>query len=86
MERSAPDGKQPSWRNPPRWSGRAIKNEGIAFVFVGVVSAIVIEFLSVSHTIALTTRDTEFRGSVSFALVGLVTFFIGWRKSRRTGS
>jgi hypothetical protein len=60
--------------------------EGIAFVMVGIVSALVVELLAVSHTIALTTRDTELRGSVSFALVGLVTFLLGWTKKRRTGS
>jgi hypothetical protein len=82
MNKPASDGV----RSSPRWSGRAIKMEGVAFVMVGIVSAIVVELLAVSHSIALTTRDYELRGSVSFALVGLVTFFIGWTKSRRTGS
>jgi len=85
MNKPASDGVRSS-RRAPRWSGRALKMEGVAFVMVGIVSAIVVEFLAVSHSIALTTRDTGFRGSVSFALVGLVTFFIGWTKSRRTGS
>ena len=75
-----------SSRRVSRWSGQALKIEGVAFVMVGVVSAAVVELLAVSHSIAMTTRDGEFRGSVSFALVGLVTFFIGWTKSRRAGS
>ena len=74
------------FRRVPRWSGRAFKIEGVAFVMVGVVSAAVVELLAVSHSIAMAKRDAEFRGSVWFALVGLVTFFIGWMKSRRTGS
>ncbi len=85
MNSSASDGVHSS-RRVPRWSGRALKIEGVAFVMVGVVSAAVVELLAVSHSIAMTTRDGEFRGSVSFALVGLVMFFIGWTKSRRAES
>ncbi len=85
MNRPASNGVHSS-RRAPRWSGRAFKIEGVAFVIVGVVSAGVVELLAASHSIATTTRDGEFRSSVSFALVGLVTFFIGWTKSRRAGS
>ena len=85
MSRATSDSVHP-FRRVPRWSGRAFKIEGVAFVIVGVVSAAVVELLAASHLIATTTRDGEFRGSVSFALVGLVTFFIGWTKSRRAGS
>ena len=85
MNKSASDGVR-SRRRAPRWSGRALKTEGVAFMMVGIVSAIVVQILSVSHSIALTSRDDELGGSVSFALVGMATFFIGWTKNRRTGS
>ncbi len=85
MNRPASNGVHSS-RRAPRWSGRTLKMEGVAFVMVGIVGAVVVELLAVSHSIAMAKRDAEFRGSVWFALVGLVTFFIGWMKSRRTGS
>lgn len=46
-------------------------------MLVSVVSALTVVFLAEFHVIALATRDTEFRDSVSFSSVGLVTYLIG---------
>jgi len=86
MAHAASDGKQSSRWQPSRWSGHGLKIEGLVFAIVGVVSTLVVEVLAELHSITLATRDVKFRGCASFVLVGFVTLFIGWRKSRRTGS
>ena len=71
------------FRRAPRWSSRALMRGGSAFVLVGVVTAIVVEMLAAHDVILTSTRNFEIRLSVEFALIGLVEFFIGWRRARR---
>ena len=80
MKRPITDGVRPP-RNPPRWSARALKRQGTVWVLLGIVGAIVGELLAVFNRIDLAARDTALRGSVVFALVGLATFLIGWKKT-----
>jgi anti-sigma factor RsiW len=85
METPASDGVRPS-RKAPRWSARALMRGGAAFVIVGMATSIVVEILAANRVIVPFTRDFEIRLSAEFVLIGLIEFFIGWRKSRRTGS
>jgi len=59
---------------------------GSAFVLVGIATAVVVEILAARDVILTSTRNFEIRLSVEFALIGLVEFFIGWRKARRASS
>jgi len=73
-------------RRAPGWSSRALMRGGLAFVLVGIATAIVVEILAANDVILSSTRNFEIRLSVEFALIGLVEFFIGWRKARRAFS
>jgi len=64
----------------PTWSARSLKRQGAVFAILGVVTAIVVAFLSVYHVILISTRNFELQVSIEFALIGLVTFLIGWKK------
>lgn len=84
-ETPASDEVRPS-RRALRWSSRALMRGGAAFVMVGIATAIIVEILAAHHVMLPSTRDFEMRLAVEFALIGLVEFFIGYRKGRRARS